>query len=270
MIYIIFSIGGILVFFLAAKFIVSRQFTGEVESLFAQSKPIEYKIYNLAQLEGLPEPVQKYFKKVMKDDQPYISYARLQHDGQFKTGKDKSWVEIEGEQYFTIQKPGFVWKGNTSMFTARDMYVGNKGRLVVFLLSVFKILDGKGAAYNQGELLRWLAESVWFPTNLLPTPYLSWKAIDGESSKLLFEHDAMSLSYIVRFLPGGEISEMETKRFMDEKNLETWIGKMTDYKEINQVWVPTKIEALWRLADGDLSYARFHLKRLEYDMPERF
>ena len=67
-----------------------------------------------------------------------------------------------------MEKPGFIWKGTTSMFVARDMYISGKGRLVVSLLSLYKIMDAKGENYNQGELLRWLGESVLYPTNLLP------------------------------------------------------------------------------------------------------
>ncbi len=71
----------------------------------------------------MPEPVQRYFNYALKEGQPYISYARITHDGQFKTGLDKGWINIKGEQYATTEKPGFIWKGTTTMFIARDMYI---------------------------------------------------------------------------------------------------------------------------------------------------
>ena len=57
---------------------------------------------------------------------------------------------------------------------------------------------------------------------------------------------------------------------MDEKNLETWVIKLADYKEMNGVVVPTKFEVLWRLEKGDFSYAKFNLKKIEYNYPKRF
>ncbi len=39
---------------------------------------------------------------------------------------------IKGEQYATTEKPGFIWKGATSMFIASDMYIADKGRLVTW------------------------------------------------------------------------------------------------------------------------------------------
>lgn len=218
----------------------------------------------------LPEPVKRYFNHVLKNGQPYISYARLTHNGQFKTNQNKDWVNIEGEQYFTTEKPGFIWKGETSMFTARDMYIADKGRLIVSLFSVYNIVDGKGEKFNQGELLRWLGESVWFPTNLLPNENLKWTAIDSTTSKLTFTYDNLTVFYIVTFNDLGEITQLETKRYMGEENLETWKGKLSDYREMNGVLLPTTIEAIWELETGDYSYAKFKVKKIDYNKPQKF
>jgi hypothetical protein len=94
----------------------SFEFKKEVKTLFAETKIISDKKFNYSQLEGLPEPVQRYFNHILKEGQPYISYARIKHVGQFKIGIDKDWIKIRGEQYATTEKPGFIWKGTTSMW----------------------------------------------------------------------------------------------------------------------------------------------------------
>ena len=249
---------------------LSIQFHKQVKKLFSQSKNISDKRFKQEQLVGLPEPVQRYFKHVLKDGQPYISYARITHDGQFKTGVDKDWVNIKGEQYATTGKPGLIWKGKTTMFVARDMYIADKGRLIVTLFSLINIVDGQGAQYDQGELTRWLGESVLYPTNLLPGERLQWSAIDARSAKLNFSYSELSLFYIVTFNDDGEIVQLETKRYMDKEKLETWIIKLANYKEVNGIIVPTSFEVLWRLPEGDLSYAKFNLKKIEYNNPKMF
>lgn len=100
------------------------------------------------------------------------------------------------------------------MFTARDMYIADKGRLVVSLFSLMTVVDGKGHEYNQGELLRWLGESVLYPTNLLPGERLRWFAIDNVSAKLSFDYNGLSLFYLVTFDEAGMITQLETKRYM--------------------------------------------------------
>ena len=68
----------------------------------------------------------------------------------------------------------------------------------------------------------------------------------------------------------GEITEMETKRYMGEDNLETWVIKATNYKELNNVIIPTAFDVLWRLDKGDFSYAKFNITTVEYNKPEKF
>lgn len=271
MLYILIAIALISIVLTAGKINLSIRFNRQVKELFAQSRNISTKKFSYQQLLGLPEPVHRYFKHVLKEGQPYISCVRLQHDGQFKTNLKKDWVNIKGEQYFTTEHPGFIWKGTTSMFVARDMYLANEGRLIATILSTINVVDVHGKEqYNESELLRWLAESVWFPTNLLPGRNLQWTPIDSLKAKLTFNYKDLSLVYHVKINDRGEIIEMETKRYMDEKRLETWICKMVDYKTINGIMIPTRAEVFWRLQEGDFSYAKFNVKNIEYDIPERY
>lgn len=265
----LYILGTLVSIFLIGKANLSFQFKKQVKTLFSESKPIVGKTFSYGQLDSLPEPVQRYFKLVLKAGQPYISYARFTHDGQFKTGEKKGWIDIKGEQYATTEKPGFIWKGTTSMFVARDFYISDRGRLIVTLFSLINIMDGKGAAYNEGELLRWLGESVLYPTNFLPSERLKWSAIDSNTAKLTFDYQGFSLFFIATFNEKGEIAQLETKRSMGEGQLETWVIKAAGYKEMNAVMVPTVFEVLWRLEKGDLSYAKFNIKIIEYDRPEK-
>lgn len=263
-------IGSIIALFIAGRTYNSIQFNHEVKTLFSQAGQVSYKKFSYIQIQNLPDPVQRYFRFALKEGSPYISYARLKHSGQFKTGPSKEWVDIQGEQYFTTQIPGFVWKGSTTMFTARDMYLSNRGKLTVSLLSLFGIVDGQGEIYDQGELLRWLAESVWFPTNLLPGDNLQWVPMDGTSARLNFTYNNICITYLVSFDDFGAITEFKTKRYMNENDLEIWVGKVTDYREKAGMMIPFAIEALYQLKDGDYSYAKFYLNEIEYDVPEKY
>ena len=263
-------LGLVLLVLFIAKIASSIQFSKEVKGLFAQSKSIFDHTFHENILVNLPEPVQRYFKHTLKEGQCYISCARIKHEGRFKTGPYKDWINIKGEQYATTGKPGFIWKGTTSMFTARDMYISDKGRLVVALFYLYNIVDANGERYDQGELLRWLGESILYPTNLLPDERLKWFEIDSNSAKMTFEYKRLSLFFVVTFNQMGEIIQLETKRYMDEKNLETWIIKAANYKEINNVFIPTAFDVLWRLDNGDFSYANFNITEVEYDKPEKF
>jgi hypothetical protein len=93
----------------------------DIEKLFAASENISGKVYTSKQIKDLPIPVQRYFKYSLRENQSYISYVRLQHGGEFRASK--SWASIKGEEYFTVQKPGFVWLGNVPLVSAKDVYI---------------------------------------------------------------------------------------------------------------------------------------------------
>ncbi|MEN2283422.1 DUF6544 family protein [Algoriphagus sp. SE2] len=262
--------GLILIFFLLRRMQASFKFKKEVQTLFSESKSNWKKKFYKDQLDKLPEPVQRYFNYVLKEGQPYINYARIKHVGQFKPGIDKDWINVKGEQYASTQRPGFIWKGTTSLFVAKDMYISDKGRLLVSILSLFNIVNASGEHYDQGELLRWLGESVMYPTNLLPSERLKWTPIDSNSAKLNFGYKQHSLFFKITFNEIGEITEMETKRYMDEKNLETWLIKTTDYKLFENVLIPTGFDVIWRLEKGDYSYAKFIITEAEFNNPKKF
>jgi len=252
------------------RLIFTFQFRKQVKTLFSHSKRISNQQFNKDQLVHLPEPVQRYFTHVFRDKQAYISYVRLRHDGQFKTGINKKWTPIRGEQYFTTEKPGYIWKGETSLFTARDFYINRKGRLIVTLFSLLNVIDGQGMEFDEGEFQRWLSESVWFPTNLLPSEHLKWTEIDQHSAKLSFHYNELSIEFVVTINDLGEIEQMETKRFMQKGSKENWIVKFADYKKMNGVFIPTRNEAFWRLEGNDFCYARFNLLDIEYDVPFQY
>ncbi len=264
MVYIIIGAALLMTAFLTLTGYNYRNVRDEIIRLYSQSNNISHTIYSSKQLDGLPAPVQKYFRHVLKEGQRYISYVNLTHNGVFKTAETKNWIKIDGEEYFTTEKPGFLWHGKTDLFTVTDKYINGKGKIKVTLLSIYNTINAKGPHYNQGELLRWLGESVWFPTNLLPSDYLKWSAIDNESAKINFNYKSLSLSYIVRFNTLGEIISLETKRYMGDGQLESWIGKLSNYQLLNNILIPTSLEAIWNLKSGEFPYAKFNLTAIDY------
>ena len=269
MIFGFYTILGLLFFSIVGMAVVLFNFNNDVRKLFARSKPIKEK-YHPDQIDALPLPVQNYFAHVLKDGQPYISYARLRHNGRFKSKPDGKWSAIHGEEYFTVEKPGFIWRGTIKGIAAVDRYVAGKGSLSVYFWHFLRIANGRGPKFSQGELLRWLGECVWFPTALLPNDHLRWEAIDDRHAKLIYHYHKSSVYYIVTFNDAHEIVQLETQRYMGAKTMETWIGKISNYKMIHHMMIPRTMRAIWKLADHEFTYAAFTLTDIEYDQPKLY
>jgi len=253
----------------AIKARASWCFHKQIKQLFSSSAT-STKFFRHSQLEGLPPPVQRYFRHVLKQGQPYINFVRLRHGGKFKTGVGKKWVNILGEEYFTTNTPGFLWQGKTNTLTAKDYYIKGKGGLDVGIFDIYSVISGRGSKYNQGELLRWLGESVWFPTSLLPNEYLTWEPIDNSTAKLVFRYRGLQVYYKVSFNEMNEIAQLETRRNMGDSGLKTWIAKLSGYLNKNDVVIPHAIIAAWQLKQGTLYYADFKLTSIDYGIPKAF
>ncbi len=236
----------------------------EVARLFDASEDISTKIYTSDQILDLPNPVQRYFKFSLRENQPYVSCVRLKHGGEFRP-KEK-WMPIKGEEYFTAQKPGFIWYGKVPFISAKDMYYHGKGNLKIKLFSLIKIVDVLGKEVNQGELLRWLGESPIFPTALLPTDKLKWESIDTNSAKVILTDNNLTVEGVFHFAESGEITEFKTKRYKD-KTLEDWTGFYKNYKTINGMKIPFYLEVVWNLESGDFSYAKFNIETIDFNIP---
>ena len=266
---ILFVLISLIVLVLLIGYLLHNQnLKSEIKSLYNSTGTNSTKTFKYSQLEGLPIFVQNYFKHVLKDGQPYINTVRLEHNGKFKTAKEKKWSKITGKQYFTSWKPGFIWEGKIGIVTAKDMYLNDEGSLTIKLLNLIKIAEAKGDYINQGELLRWLGESVWFPTNLLPSKHLTWVAIDETSAKLLFNYNDLSIFYIVTFNTNNEIISLKTNRYLETDNMKPWLGECSNYQEVNGIKIPFNIKATWKLDDGDYNYVDFNVKKVDYNISE--
>jgi len=273
----IFIIIGVVVFVLAITIIiggimVKSQLEKEIEKLFSSSMDISDRVYSHEQIKGLPGPVQRYFRYSLQENPPYISYVRLKHGGEFRTKPNQKWMSIKGQEYFTVQNPGFVWFGKVPLVSAKDIYYDGKGNLKVKLLSIIKLVDAKGKNFDQGELLRWLAETPWFPTALLPSENLKWEPINNNSAKVIFSDKSLTIDGVFHFNEQGQITQFNAKRFQDssDDSLENWTCYYRDYKEVNDMQIPFSAEVVWNLKSGDFSYAKFKINKIEYNNPNKF
>lgn len=263
MIKLIIALGGLILLFNCSSNKV-------VQELFNKAENISDKKFTHAQLANLPKPAQRYFKYALTEGQSYVSYLRLKHTGGFKTDPKKDWMDIKGEQYFIGEKPGFVWIGKTKLFKAVDAYVNGKGRLKVYLFSLIPIINQQGKKIDQAELLRWLGESVWLPTNLLPSENKKWSPIDSTSARLTYTKEDHKIFYDISINEKGQITEMTTRRYMGTDSMETWQGKVSEYTEVNGMQVPSRIQGIWKLDSGDYKYADFKVQKFEYGVPDEF
>jgi hypothetical protein len=252
--------------------------TRDVKALYSNPGPGVGPEEVAARRAALPEPVQRYLRYALRDATPELRTVRILHGGSFRTKPDAPWSPIEGEEYFTVGKPGFVWAARmeASRFLwigVRDRVIDGHGNMLVKLYSAFTVVDATGPEMDEGSRMRWLAETMWFPSALAGKG-IGWEAIDAHSARATLLDGGLPVSVVFDFDDEGKISGLHAQRYYDAGGgrfvLMPWLGRAADYRELGGIRVPTSVEVAWGLASGEFTYARFHVTALEANIPERF
>ncbi len=229
-------------------------------------------------LKGLPPPVRRYLEVALRERKTPVRAVRLRHGGTFRTKAEQPWLPIRGEQYFSVDPPGFVWWGRVRVMPglwidARDKSMAGEGSMRIMVASTWTLADVGGPEIDQGALLRLLAEMVWFPTALLDSQNVSWTPIDEASAEARLRLYGRDVRAVFHFGPDGLPQKVTAHRYRDVDGkgvLTPWSGEMRNFRAHDGVLVPEEVEVSWHLESGAFPYARFSLERLEFNRPEPF
>lgn len=223
--------------------------------------------FDARELDGLPAPVQRYFRAVLKDGQPIIVGVVVQHKGTFNVSAGgERWMPFTSSQRVLACRPGFVWSASVVVVpgiavVVHDAYVAGEGTLHAALIGLFSLARVHGAGeIARGELARYLAEAAWYPTTLLPSQGVRWVAIDDRSADATLVDGAISLTMRFMFDDAGliEATRLDARGAVigGKVVMTPWECRLSNYQERDGMRVPLTGEAAWLRPDGRQPYWR--------------
>ncbi|MFO0579243.1 MAG: DUF6544 family protein [Polyangia bacterium] len=218
----------------------------------------------------LPPPVERYLEATRSLDLPRPRLAILTQRGTLRAAPDRPWMPFVSEQVYAMDPPAFVWLAEAQVkpvpllhMLARDKFVDGAGNMLVSLLGILTVADGRGAEMDQGSALRYWGEIIAFP-EAVRSPHLRWEPIPGSErqARLSIEQGALHLSARVEFDAQGLLSAVYADRYRDVNGaqvLTPWSGHMRDWKAIDGRLFPSTWESVWHLPEGDLLAVRMEI-----------
>jgi hypothetical protein len=232
------------------------------------------KIIATEMISSLPPVVQKWIKHSNIIGREIIQTVHLEQRGKMRSAPGSKWMPVNAEQYFTIEKPGFFWTVDVEAapFThlyGRDKYENGRGHMLIKLLSLYTVVDSKGKETDQGSMLRYLAEIVWFPSAALGS-FISWEQIDSLKARATITFGGITASGIFSFNQDGDMVSFEALRYYDRKEgaaLEDWLilNDKDGYKEFEGIRVPAKSTVTWKLKSGDFTWFKLEIMDIKYN-----
>jgi hypothetical protein len=250
----------------------ARATADAIETLLASVSTEPGPVVTGAEVAALPPPVARWLTASGVVDRPRVRTVRLQQRGALRTGPDQAFMPAVAEQVFTTEEPGFVWSVRVTMASlvpvaGRDQYVGGRGHMRIAAASLVPLVDAEGAAIDQGTLLRFLGEIVWFPSAAL-APYIRWETIDDHTARATMSYRGVTASALFTFDEQDRMVRLTAKRYLGggaAARLEDWTVICHAWGAMSGVRVPTKGVVSWRTGGRDFDYYRWEITGIDYD-----
>jgi hypothetical protein len=255
------------------SFIFSLSLSKEIKKVFSQHKKQKPIIVTEEMLQKLPDPVKRYLVYTGVVGKPIVQTVRLKQVGRIRKDANQTWMNFDAKQYYSVNSPSFVWIAYMRIFglpiiRVRDLYMEGRGSILVKALSLFIIGNSEGRDMDQGAMMRYLNEMMWFPSAFFGKN-ISFEPIDANSAKVTLKDMGKSVTATIYFDEEGKLTNFIAPRYRDMGNnkfdLENWSTPIKEYGEFEGIKLPIKGAGVWNLKEGDLEYIDVTVTDLQYN-----
>jgi len=244
---------------------IKKEYNNIVKEL-AENNKLSKDIITEDDLKVLPEVLQKYFIKNGYVGIESASIIKFDFkDVEFSMGVNKPNVKIDYTVYDFVKEPTRVALIDSKMFgipfqgidICKDGNASMKGVLakhITLFNTSFNIID---SAY--------LSECIMHPSLALQDN-ITYKQIDDYSVEATIRKNGIETIGTFYFNEDYEMTSfVDEKRFSTETNTyEKWSAIASDYKVINGINLPTKLQAVWNYSKADLIYFNGNNMKISY------
>ena len=269
---ILIVIGGIL---MVQGTAVAGKIDNEIQTIFREGGQAAADTVTADDLRGLPVPVQRWLQFAGIIGKPEAVSVRLKQEGYFRRSPEGKWMPYTAEQYYTTDVPAFIWRARIKAaplfwLKVRDRYFHGKGNMWIRLWGLITVGDMTDPKLDQGTLLRYLNETMWFPSAAL-NEFITWEAIDDTSARATMEYKGVKASAVFFIDDQGRITNMVADRYREvngEFEMNQWSTPISEYKTFHGIAIPAKGKGVWNLEDRQFDYIRLEITDIEYNVPE--
>ncbi|HXF61375.1 MAG TPA: DUF6544 family protein [Caldilineaceae bacterium] len=247
--------------------------------LEAARLPLTVKTYHIEELEGLPAPVQRYFRTVLTDGQPILAAVSVEHTGTFNMSESgEQWRPFTSTQRVITRRPGFDWEARMPMapglvVRVHDAYIAGEGILYASLFGLAPVVNLRDTQeVARGELMRFFAEAAWYPTALLPSQGVQWQTVDDRSAQATLHDGEITLTMLFRFNDSDLIESVRAEargRTIGNAVIPTpWEGRFSHYERREGMLIPLEGEVAWLPPEGAHPYWRGRITSIQYEFAE--
>ena len=226
------------------------------------------------QLEKLPPLVLKWLKASGVVEGRYSPEVCIGQTGEMKTAEKGNWMPFSAKQNTFLHAPGFLWQVEVRFMKGmklygRDYYSQGKGNMLIRLGYLFRVVNSKGPKMDQGTLLRFLGEMVWYPQAAL-CAYVHWEALSDNRIKAVMKYGKVEAAGIFHLNEKGQVTRFEAQRYMSNK-LRPWIIEIEPegYKHFGSLYCPARVQVSWMIENKKWTWLKLQVTEIASAQPTR-
>lgn len=254
-----------------------RRTDSEIRALLAQASSRTVTVVDQPELQHLPPPVRRWLEASGVVGRERLRTVRLKQRGELRVSPASGWMPARADEYFSVEPPAFIWKVDTAMMhilpvAGRDKYAGGRGHMLIKALSLIDVVDSADEKIDHGSLLRFLGETVWFPSAAL-APYIEWEPIDEMTARATMRQGGLDASAVFTFSDQGRVLAIRAERYLgggQNAKLTPWSVSCSEWRTFEGVEIPNRGQVSWALASGDFTYYRWEILDVEFNRSELY
>ena len=198
-------------------------------------------VFDPAELDGLPDPVRRYFEASIAPGIGVASAATVRMRGHIKIGR---WLPFTAREVLAPHR-GFVWRARAAaIISGHDAYLDGRAAVRWKVLGVATVMRASGADVAESAAGRCGGEAMWLPTTLLPRFNVAWSVRAMDHLVARFDVDTTPIELHLRVDSEGRPTSVVFERWGDPDGSDTfgWHrfgGDITAHQTFNGLTVPS-------------------------------